>query len=44
MYTNIDTDHALGKIASFLRTSPLCFEVIYGLTVYDLGTQSAVIS
>lgn len=24
MYTNIDTDHALEKIATFLRTSPLC--------------------
>jgi hypothetical protein len=27
MYTNIDTDHALSTIASFLRTSPLCRDV-----------------
>ncbi len=27
MYTNIDTDHALEVIATFLRTSPLCADV-----------------
>jgi hypothetical protein len=38
MYTNIDTDHALKKIAVFLRTSPLCRgcpanEIIKGLQI-----------
>ena len=38
MYTNIDTDHALEKIAVFLRTSPLCRgcpanEIIKGLRI-----------
>jgi hypothetical protein len=38
MYTNIDTDHALEKIATFLRTSPLCANanteaIIHGLTI-----------
>jgi hypothetical protein len=38
MYTNIDTEHALEKIAVFLRTSPLCRgclanEIIKGLRI-----------
>ena len=38
MYTNIDTDHALEKISTFLRTSPLCLganieAIIQGLTI-----------
>jgi hypothetical protein len=36
MYTNIDTDHALVKIAHFLRTSPLCKDCPSGAIICGL--------
>jgi hypothetical protein len=36
MYTNIDTDHALQKIAHFLRTSPLCRDCPSGAIICGL--------
>ena len=36
MYTNIDTDHALEKIAHFLRSSPLCRDCPSGAIICGL--------
>jgi hypothetical protein len=36
MYTNIDTNHALEKIAHFLRTSPLCRDCPAGAIICGL--------
>jgi hypothetical protein len=36
MYTNIDTDHALAVIATFLRTSPRCAGVPHAAIIHGL--------
>ncbi len=40
MYTNIDTDHALAVIATFLRTLPLCTSIPHHTVIPSLPQSS----